>query len=333
MYVGMVYLPVWLVFSTLTDSLNPLHALIGRWFCTVGWMFSKFTYNMVLWNSLILAAMRYVLIVHSKAYQYKREMLRRLFIFLSVFIPVVLTIWTALEGSDISVFSFINKCNGVHHKIFLHKTLSLAVQKSIFGNIETTETQHNLGEFVNVMKDILRRTRYVLTATIGFNIVEGILYYKILHHMNRTHKESMTRLRKLLDGSAKARRHRRNILNIQITIFAWLVEFFGFFFGFILVMIIGYRNSMVTFVVQTYALLFYFTILPCVYIIRDPEMKSTIIESSWYEAYLRKFHWQFEEDIESNSDEEGPSSSELQNTEYNKAKLRNKVAPEQACRM
>ena len=149
----------------------------------------------------------------------------------------------------------------------------------------------------------------------------------------RTHKESMTRLRKLLDGSAKARRHRRNILNIQITIFAWLVEFFGFFFGFILVMIIGYRNSMVTFVVQTYTLLFYFTILPCVYIIRDPEMKSTIIESSWYQAYLRKFHWQFEEDIESNSDEEGPSSSELQNTEYNKAKLRNKVAPEQACKM
>ena len=185
LYVGSVYLPVWLVFSTLTDSLNPLHALIGRWFCTVGWMFSKFTYNLVLWNSLILAAMRYVLILHSDPRQYKREMLRRLFIFLSVFIPVVLTIWTALEGSDLSVFSFINKCNGVHHNIFLHKTPSLPVQKSTFGDIKTSETQHNLGEFVNVMKDILRWTRYVLTATIGFNIVEGILYYKILHHMNR----------------------------------------------------------------------------------------------------------------------------------------------------
>ena len=99
----------------------------------------------------------------------------------------------------------------------------------------------------------------------------------------------MWNLRKLLSESARAKRDRRNTLNIMITILAWLVEFIG---GLLIVIgsfIFGHKNSTLTLSLQTLTMLFYFTIYPCTYLINDAKLKRKIADSYWYIALVNRF--------------------------------------------
>ena len=112
----------------------------------------------------------------------------------------------------------------------------------------------------------------------------------------------LVRLRKLLPDSTKQGRHRRNILNIQITILAWVVECCGFFFIILGTFILGHQNPLVTHCLQAVSYVVLFTALPCIYLINDSERKVNIIESIWYQKILTLFNWQYvandDEDIE-----------------------------------
>ena len=99
----------------------------------------------------------------------------------------------------------------------------------------------------------------------------------------------MKGLRNLLSESSKSRRRRRNLLNIQITMLAWLVEIFGFVVVFVGSFILGHNNNITTFLMQAITLLFYTVITPSMYLINGTEFKSIVVESNWYQAFLRRF--------------------------------------------
>ena len=103
----------------------------------------------------------------------------------------------------------------------------------------------------------------------------------------------MIRLRKLLTDSTKARRNRCNILNIQITILTWLVEFVGFF-GIVLgSMVLGHENKIVTFCLQTASMIIYFIILPYIFLINETShLKHVIVDSHWYRKFMNLFDGQ-----------------------------------------
>ena len=103
----------------------------------------------------------------------------------------------------------------------------------------------------------------------------------------------MIRLRKLLSDSSKARRHRRNVVNLQITFLAWLIEVFGFFIIFLGTFILGHENNVVNFSMQLLTMMVYFNILPCIFLINDSDVKGQIIESNWYNTILNIFNWQY----------------------------------------
>ena len=105
--------------------------------------------------------------------------------------------------------------------------------------------------------------------------------------INRVHKETMLKLKNLLSDTKRALRHQRNVLNILITMLAWLVELFG---GLTLVLgsfIFGHGNTIVTLSLQTLSLLFYFVILPCAFLINVDEWKEAILENKWYPRLIR----------------------------------------------
>ena len=70
-----------------------------------------------------------------------------------------------------------------------------------------------------------------------------------------------------MSDSAKARRNRRNVLNILVTILSWLVEFFGSFSVFLGSFIFGHDNSIITLSLQTMTMLIYFIILPLTFLV------------------------------------------------------------------
>ena len=105
--------------------------------------------------------------------------------------------------------------------------------------------------------------------------------------INRQHKETMCKLKSLLSETNRALRHQRNILNLLITMLAWLVELFG---GLTLVLgsfIFGHGNSIVTLFLQTLSLLFYFVVLPSTFLFNVDEWKEAILESRWYPRLIK----------------------------------------------
>ena len=121
--------------------------------------------------------------------------------------------------------------------------------------------------------------------------------FKIVFLFFRESIESMKRLKNLLTDSAKARRQRRSSLNIQITILAWLTEFFGFATIFLGSFVLGHDDNMVTLSLQTLSLIFYFVLTPSTLLLNSTKLKSTVIDSEWYMKFHKIFYRQFTHDI------------------------------------
>ena len=96
----------------------------------------------------------------------------------------------------------------------------------------------------------------------------------------------MKRLNTLLSDSSKARRNRRNSLNIQIAFLAWLVEFLGFFLTVLGSHILGHKDSVVTMIMQILSMIIFMIILPCIILINSEYVKTEIVESNWYLSFL-----------------------------------------------
>ena len=97
----------------------------------------------------------------------------------------------------------------------------------------------------------------------------------------------MVKLRKLLSDSAKARRNRRIILNMQVTFLAWLLEFIGGLIA-IMVVFLPHENN-VTPGLLLLTEVFYCIIVPSAYLINSADLKSAIIDSKPYLAFTNKF--------------------------------------------
>ena len=106
----------------------------------------------------------------------------------------------------------------------------------------------------------------------------------------RDHEASLKKLRKLLSDSSKNMRHRRFLINIHIAFLGWLVEFSGFFLLILGSFVLGHGNALVTLILQTITFFIYFNILPCIYLINDEDLKSSIAESSHYFNFLKLFN-------------------------------------------
>ena len=120
----------------------------------------------------------------------------------------------------------------------------------------------------------------------------------------RTHKESILRLKKILSRSSKARRHRRNLLNIQITTLAWFVEFLGFYTFLLGSFILGHTNTYVTFLLQVLTTILNFILLPCIFLINNSQFKAVIVDSNWYLVLAHRISPQPRNELEENSQDE-----------------------------
>ena len=96
-------------------------------------------------------------------------------------------------------------------------------------------------------------------------------------------------IQKTFRESRLAKRHRRKMLNIQITFLAWLAETFGFFFIVFGTYILGHENNIATFSMQNITIFIYFNILPIILILNDLTSKDRILESTWYDRFLTTF--------------------------------------------
>ena len=185
LFVGtqMVYLPYLVFFIISTDFVHPLYNVIGQWYCTCGWVAFVFGAIIISSHSFVVALMRYFFIIHeTRAKAFGKQKAKRLFLHLSILIPIIFVVTGAIEGSEVQWMSFINKCYGKHHKVFLNE-LSGFKQKLLKLGPEESKNYYNI--MFAILWRVIKTLRTTVLLLMGFNTAEGFLYYKILSHLNR----------------------------------------------------------------------------------------------------------------------------------------------------
>ena len=181
--VQMVFWPFWIFFAGITDFIHPVGNLIGSWFCYGGQFLFRFMGTIILSHSFMSTFMRYIFILHQETTQkYGKKRIKSVFFTLSILIPLLSTVWRMLAGPDLDGMSFINKCHGKHHRVFLVDTSQLNTAKRNF----CAFTDFNTTGFVLKMaRQISCISINIINLTIGLNIVEGILFCRILSYIHR----------------------------------------------------------------------------------------------------------------------------------------------------
>ena len=180
----MILHPILLFFDLTINLVYPVNEVIGNWFCSLGWLCWGIFMRIGLNHSFMAALMRYFFIVHEnrvKAYGKRRA--KRIFLILTIVIPLFQFILQAADGSP--RLSFIKKCYGEFHKAFLIENSTFNVLKHKFLKLGTYEANGFMNSFYEMGKKMCKIIEATLFVIMGFNISEGVMYYKIFSHMHR----------------------------------------------------------------------------------------------------------------------------------------------------
>ena len=186
LWTQIIFLPSMVGFIISTDFIYPLNEVVGRWYCTLGWSIFLFGALVITSHSFVIAIMRYFFIIYeAKAERFGKEKAKKLGLYVIILIPLTVVITGAIEGSELTWMSFINKCYGNHHKVFLieHSTISSFNKK--VAKLEDEELRSYSSMILAILWRVSKIVRATVALLMGFNIVEGFVYYQILSHLNR----------------------------------------------------------------------------------------------------------------------------------------------------
>ena len=182
----MIFWPFWLFFAASTDFFHPMNELVGQWYCNIGSFLFWFGAYIIASHSFITALMRYFFILHQETVgKFGKERAQKVFFAASVCLPLLMAIWNEVDGTELDAMSFINKCNGKHHLVFLIDTSTMNVAKRNFCSFEKYKSLGRFNEILGLFRHISCITNKVVQLLIGFNFTEAILYFKILSYKHR----------------------------------------------------------------------------------------------------------------------------------------------------
>ena len=172
---------------TSTNFVHPLNKIIGQWFCTMSRFFEYFLIDVMLLHSFCSALMRYLFLVHApKVELYGKDKVQKAFLLSSILIPLLLALWKVNDGSELDSTSFINKCNGKHHEVFLVETSTLNVLKKNFCELGNTRKGTDLyGYVLSLLKQLSCVASTAVMLIMASKVTEGIIYYRLFSYTNR----------------------------------------------------------------------------------------------------------------------------------------------------
>ena len=187
-YAQMIFWFTFVFFTTATDFVHPLNEILGRWVCEFGWFITYFFTNIFTLHSFLVAMMRYCFIVHNDKFEkgFRKQKTKWVFLILSLLIPLLMVIWGAISRSELDILSYINKCNGKHHKVFLIETSTVDVLRRNFCEFDSYESPNfPFDQITDVIKRISCIARTAVLVVMVLNFTEIIIYYKIFSYMIR----------------------------------------------------------------------------------------------------------------------------------------------------
>ena len=184
----MIFWPTSIIMITITNFVHPIAAIINQWFCSCIWFLLYFPMNIISTHSFLSASIRYVFIVHyDKVRSLGKEKVKKIFLIFSMLAQLFLTLWKATDGAELDMMSYMNKCFGRFHNVFLVETSALNVAQKTFGfcDIHVHEDLDAYHQMIVLLKQGFCIASTCIMLILGSNVTEGIIYFRLFTIMNR----------------------------------------------------------------------------------------------------------------------------------------------------
>ena len=175
-----------ILYDIITHFFPNLSSITGEWLC-YGILFVRFYgYFIIIFNSLLVALIKYTYIVHNKNAMLNNEAkLKKLFLAINFFLPFSLAALASVT-KDINVFSDLVSCFGLTQEVDeTYDTWYKNVLK--FFMCSHGWTEHDITEKYSlyILQQCACGFKTVFAMLISSNVPEAFLYFRIFSKMNR----------------------------------------------------------------------------------------------------------------------------------------------------
>ena len=185
-FAQMIFMPTAIISICFTNFVHSLPPATSKVICPLAWFLFYFGWNLIGFHSFVSATMRYFFIVHTnKVKLYGKQNVKNAFFIASILIPMLITIWKAMDGSELDFMSFFNKCYGKHHKLFLVEISTAKVFKKNFCHVTNFIELEGFEKVTALGKQVFCIASTTTILIMGSNISEFFIYYKLFRYMDR----------------------------------------------------------------------------------------------------------------------------------------------------
>ena len=173
-----------LPFVTISNALPHLSVYTGEWFCNLASLIVSYGVNFIITNSLLIAAMKYIYIVHwDKAMRFGHQNIQRIFFIITITLPGFFAVVQTIT-KDVDSYKAIKSCFGMPDE--KKDSRNGAWQRLFLCNLSYTETPNaEESSIFYILIQIVCVSRSVLAYLFCTNLPEAFFYYKIFKKMRR----------------------------------------------------------------------------------------------------------------------------------------------------
>ena len=155
---------------------------IGGWVCHILRFLFCYGYISVLSNSLVIASMKFVLIVHAmKALAFGHSRIQKIFFWANLLFPFILS-WDSILP-DFQHYGYISKCfNPELWTNYTSENVHSIADGLLKNMIDIDLQERNIVIYIKLVLNIFRVSSIYISTT---NVIEAFLYYKIFKFMKR----------------------------------------------------------------------------------------------------------------------------------------------------
>ena len=186
---SIIYFLVLVPFWHLSNFIPNLSEITGEWFCYLAAFFRNYGFYSIPPNSLLIAVMKYMFIVHhEKMMRLGERNAQKMFMCVNLIVPLVLTTITGVT-KHFYALSTLTSCFGMREEIdeirTKYNTWDKNIERYFLCNLNTTEKDILDAYTLYVIKQCLCAFKSIVVLLINTNIPEAFFYYKIFRKMKR----------------------------------------------------------------------------------------------------------------------------------------------------
>ena len=165
-----------------TYFVENLYMYTGEWFCYAAKVISQFLLIYLGTHSTIIAAMKYVIIVHEEKIRLFKSKIKDIFFFMNISYPIFAILFTlflipnyfALYGGH----THINRCFGNHGRNYTKWYFMCDL-------VQTYHTDSSFDETMNVIKVVICKAQVIIFYATSLNLFDLLLYCRTFAFMRR----------------------------------------------------------------------------------------------------------------------------------------------------